>query len=65
MATPGANPHQHASNGTSHPSGGAEALIPDRDMLIQFVDVMFRNAAATASCRSACSRITARASGRS
>ena len=44
MATPGANPHQHASNGTSHPSGGAEALTPDRDMLIRFVDVMFRNA---------------------
>jgi hypothetical protein len=43
MAT-GANPDKHASNGTSHPSGGAEALTPDRDMLIRFVDVMFRNA---------------------
>jgi hypothetical protein len=31
-------------NGKSHPSDKPEELIPDRDMLVRFVDVMFRNA---------------------
>ena len=34
----------HASNGKAHSSGKPDELTPDRDMLVRFVDVMFKNA---------------------